>query len=154
MQSLIVYVHGKGGSAEEAAHYRPLFPGSQVVGFDYHAQTPWEAREEFPAFFRRQHQRCGRLILIANSIGAFFALSSLDETLVDRAYFISPVVDMERLIRSMMQWAHVTEQELADRGRSPRTWARRCPGRTSAMCGRTPSHGASPPVFCTASMTR
>lgn len=81
MQSLIVYVHGKGGSAEEAAHYRPLFPGSQVVGFDYHAQTPWEAREEFPAFFRRQHQRCGRLILIANSIGAFFALSSLDETL-------------------------------------------------------------------------
>lgn len=145
MQSLIVYVHGKGGSAEEAAHYRPLFPGSQVVGFDYHTQTPWEAREEFPAFFRRQHQRCGRLILIANSIGAFFALSSLDETLVDRAYFISPVVDMERLIRSMMQWAHVTEQELADRGEIPTdmgetlSWPYLCYVRAHPVTWRVPT---------------
>ena len=52
--------------------------------------------------------------MVANSIGAFFALSSLDETLVDRAYLISPVVDMEALICNMMQWANVTEQELAE----------------------------------------
>jgi len=57
--------------------------------------------------------------LIANSIGAFFAMSALDETLVDRAYFISPVVDMESLIGNMMQWANVTEQELAQRGEAP-----------------------------------
>ena len=53
--------------------------------------------------------------MVANSIGAFFALSSLDETLVDRAYFISPVVDMENLICNMMQWSNVTEQELAEK---------------------------------------
>lgn len=40
MKELIIYVHGKGGSAEEAGHYRPLFPNSAVVGFDYQAQTP------------------------------------------------------------------------------------------------------------------
>ena len=57
--------------------------------------------------------------MIANSIGAFFAMSALDETLVDRAYFISPVVDMESLIGNMMQWANVTEQELAQRGEAP-----------------------------------
>ena len=46
-------------------------------------------------------------------------MSALDETLADRACFISPVVDMESLIGNMMQWANVTEQELAQRGEVP-----------------------------------
>ena len=57
--------------------------------------------------------------LIANSIGAFFSLSSLSQTTVDEAYLISPVVDMERLIGNMMQWAGVTEQELAEKQEIP-----------------------------------
>ena len=56
---------------------------------------------------------------MANSIGAFFSLSSLDETLVDRACLISPVVDMEKLIGNMMSWANVTEQELAEKQEIP-----------------------------------
>ena len=50
--------------------------------------------------------------IIANSIGAFFAMNSLSEKKIERAYFISPVVNMERLIGNMMQWANVTEEEL------------------------------------------
>ena len=115
MKESIIYVHGKGGSAEEADHYKPLFPNCEVIGFDYRSQTLWEAKEEFPAFFAQQRQRCDRLILIAGSIGAFFSMSALDETLVDRAYLISPVVDMENLIGNMMRWANVTEQELAEK---------------------------------------
>lgn len=115
MKNRIVYVHGKGGSAEEAEHYRTLFPEAEVVGFDYHAQTPWEAREEFPQFFAEQRKHCDHLTLIANSIGAFFSMSSLDGTLIDQAHFISPVVDMEKLIGTMMMWANVTEQELAEK---------------------------------------
>ena len=115
MKNIVIYVHGKGGSAEEAGHYKPLFPQSEVIGFDYHAQTPWEAKAEFPQFFAQQRKRCDRLELIANSIGAFFSMSSLDESLVDRAYFISPVVDMEKLIGGMMTWAGVTEQALAEK---------------------------------------
>ena len=53
MKDLIVYVHGKGGSAEEAEYYKTLFPNSEVIGFDYQSQTPWEARKEFSAFFFR-----------------------------------------------------------------------------------------------------
>ena len=98
---IVVYVHGKGGSAEEAKHYIPLFPDCSVIGFDYHAQTPWDAKEEFPRFFSAQRKRCDRLTLIANSIGAFFSMSALDAALVDRAYLISPVVDMEKLIGDM-----------------------------------------------------
>ena len=115
MNHIVVYVHGKGGSAEEAGHYKHLFPSAEVIWFDYHAQAPWEAREEFPAFFAEQRKRCDRLTLVANSIGAFFSLSSLDAALVDSARLISPVVDMEKLIGSMMLWANVTEQALAEK---------------------------------------
>ena len=115
MKNIVIYVHGKGGSAAEAEHYRQLFPDSEVIGFDYHAQTPWEAKEEFPEFFAQQRKHCDRLTLVANSIGAFFSLSSLDGALVDSACLISPVVDMEKLIENMMLWADVTEQELAEK---------------------------------------
>ena len=113
MKDLIVYVHGKGGSAQEAEHYKSLFPKDEVIGFDYRSQTPWQAKKEFFAFFTTQRSRFEHITLVANSIGAFFGISSLDETLVDRAYLISPIVDMEKLICDMMQWSGVTEQELA-----------------------------------------
>ena len=54
MKDLIVYVHGKGGSAVEAAYYKTLFPNREVIGFDYRSQTPWEAKKEFLAFFTEQ----------------------------------------------------------------------------------------------------
>ena len=115
MGEIVVYVHGKGGSAQEAEHYKALFPDCEVIGFDYHAQSPWEATEEFSGFFTAVRKRCGKLTLVANSIGAFLSLSSLNEKLVDTAYFISPVVDMEQLICNMMQWADVSEAELAEK---------------------------------------
>ena len=115
MEEIVVYVHGKGGSAQEAEHYKALFPNCEVIGFDYHAQSPWEATEEFSGFFTAVRKRCEKLTLVTNSIGAFLSLSSLNEKLVDTAYFISPVVDMEQLICNMMQWANVSEAELAEK---------------------------------------
>ena len=119
MKHMVVYVHGKGGSADEAEHYGPLFPGCKVVGFDYRAQTPWEARGEFPRYFDSLRADCGSLTLIANSIGAFLSMSALSPRQFDRALFISPVVDMEKLIADMMVWANVTEDELRARGEIP-----------------------------------
>ena len=58
--NIVVYVHGKGGSAEEVGHYRHLFPCSTVVGFDYHAANPWEAKEEFPRFFSGLREKMRR----------------------------------------------------------------------------------------------
>ena len=141
----IIYVHGKGGSAEEAEHYKPLFPDREVVGFAYRAQTPWDAREEFPEFFAAQRQSCDRLTLIANSIGAFFVLSSLDETLVDDASLISPVVDMEKLIGNMMRWTNVTEAELAEKREIPTafsetlSWDYLCYVRTHPLSWHVPT---------------
>ena len=36
----ILYVHGKGGNAQEAEHYQKLFPADEVTGLDYQTCTP------------------------------------------------------------------------------------------------------------------
>ena len=79
MKEIVVYVHGKGGSAQEAEHYKALFPDCEVVGFDYRAQAPWEATEEFPGFFAALRKRCEKLTLVAE---AKDALETLEKQLV------------------------------------------------------------------------
>lgn len=111
MKQAVIYIHGKGGSAAEAEHYKPLFPDRDVIGFDYQAGTPWDAKREFAAYFRALSKTYDSVWLIANSIGAFFAMQMPTGT-VKRAYFISPVVDMETLIRNLMTGAGVTEETL------------------------------------------
>lgn len=112
MKHLVIYVHGKGGNANEAEHYKPFFAESDVIGFDYQAQNPWEAQKEFSSFFELHSQRYDSVTLIANSIGAFFSMSALTKKQVAQAILISPVVNMEKLIMDMMMWANVTEKEL------------------------------------------
>ena len=116
MKKLVVYIHGKGGSAAEAEHYKKLFPAYDVIGFDYQAQTPWDAVSEFTAFFTPLRQQYDTVVLLANSIGAFFSMSSLSEKFIDRALFVSPIVNMETLISDMMGWAGVTENVLHAQG--------------------------------------
>ena len=115
MKRAIVYIHGKGGSAEEAEHYKPLFPDCDVLGFDYKAETPWDAKAEFEEYFDAVSKRYDAVYVIANSIGAFFAMNARINEKIKKAYFISPIVDMENLIKNMMTWADVTENELREK---------------------------------------
>ncbi len=110
--NLVVYVHGKGGSASESIHYEKLFPDYKVTGLDYKTFTPWETGKEIHDAVKDFTSEYEDITLIANSIGAFFSMSAHLEGLVHKAYFISPVVNMEKLICDMMQWANVTEAEL------------------------------------------
>ena len=119
MSHLIIYVHGKGGSAEEAKHYQSLFPESDVIGFDYQSQNPWEAKSEFPGFFDLHSKGYDAVTLIANSIGAFLSMHGLAEKKIFQAMFISPIVNMERLISDMMMWSNVTEAELESKKEIP-----------------------------------
>ena len=112
MNKLVIYIHGQGGTAAEADHYMPLFPGDHVIGFDYHAATPWEAKDEFTAYFDEVGAKYDSVIVIANSIGAYFAMNAQHHRHIEKAYFISPVVDMEQLLTDMMRWAAVTEEDL------------------------------------------
>ena len=113
--TLLLYIHGKGGTAEEAEHYKPPFPGCDVVGLDYRSETPWDAKAEFPAVFQTLSAEYNRIILIANSIGAYFSMCALPQEKIEKAYFISPIVDMEKLIGNMMSWANVSEDDLREK---------------------------------------
>lgn len=115
MDKIVVYIHGKGGNSGEAIHYKSLFSDCDVIGLDYTAQFPWEAKEEFPLLFNSICKNYKSVEIIANSIGAFFAIYSLSNQQIENAYFISPIVNMERLITNMIHWADVTEDELKEK---------------------------------------
>ena len=111
----ILYVHGKSGSAGESEHYKPLFPNDEVIGLDYHTFSPWETDKEIRSAVDELARKHEDICLIANSIGAFFSMNAEIDGLIQKAYFISPIVDMEKLIMDMMKWANVTEAELEAR---------------------------------------
>lgn len=50
--------------------------------------------------------------LFANSMGAYFSLLAYANEPLERVWFLSPVVDMRRIIENMMTWFSVTEEEL------------------------------------------
>jgi pimeloyl-ACP methyl ester carboxylesterase len=112
----VIYIHGKGGSAAECEHYKSLFPDSEVIGLDYQTSTPWETGKEIHIAVEKLKCRYKNVILVANSIGAFFSMNADIDDIIQKAYFISPIVDIEKLITNMMQWANVTEQELESEG--------------------------------------
>lgn len=119
MKNLVIYVHGKGGNADEALHYKSLFPEADVLGFDYKAETLWDAKTEFPVYFDSVAADYDEVILIANSIGAFFSMNALGNKPIKQAYFISPMVNLEKLICNMMMWAGVSEDELREKKTVP-----------------------------------
>ena len=115
-QTAILYIHGKNGSAAECEHYKPLFPECDVIGLDYQTFTPWETGAEIRSAVENLKAEYEKIILIANSIGAFFSMNADIDLLIDKAYFISPIVDMELLITDMMFWANIKEDELKVQG--------------------------------------
>ena len=116
MKDAVLYIHGKGGCAAECEHYRPLFPGCKVIGLDYHTFSPWETGAEIRTAVTKLKAEYGNIILLANSIGAFFSVNAGIDAMVQKAYFISPIVNMEKLITDMMQWANITEEDLKTKG--------------------------------------
>ena len=123
-----LFVHGKGGNKEEASLLAEIAceKGWDVVGIDLpgwgertaEAQrfVPWETVPELRAVYEELKQRYFSLALFANSIGAYFSLLALGDRALERALFVSPVTDMERLICRMMEWAAVTAEQLKKEG--------------------------------------
>lgn len=112
MSEAILYIHGKGGSAKETEMLKPFLEGYDLFGIDLADFTPWGTEEQIRNAFGLLHRNYDQVSIVANSIGAFFAMFALQRAAVKKAYFISPILDMEKLIRDMMRWAGVTEQEL------------------------------------------
>ncbi|ANU76570.1 alpha/beta hydrolase [Blautia pseudococcoides] len=54
--------------------------------------------------------------LFACSMGAYFSLLAYRDEKIEKCLFLSPVVDMGRLIENMMTWFHVTPEQLEASG--------------------------------------
>lgn len=115
----MLYVHGKGGSHLEAEQYRQNCGGFDLVGVAYSGSLPWVVAPQIQGEYSRLAREYAHISLLANSIGAYFAMCALQNCALCQALLISPVLDMERLILDMMQWACVTEEELCAKGEIP-----------------------------------
>ena len=130
-EKLFLYIHGKMGSKEEAAHLAEIvYPmGYQVLSIDLpgHGErtgemerfVPWEVVPELQAVYANTQKRWKKISLYANSIGAYFSLLALRDAKLEKSLFVSPILDMEKLIRDMMGWAGVTQEQLQQAGEIP-----------------------------------
>jgi alpha-beta hydrolase superfamily lysophospholipase len=56
----------------------------------------------------------GNISLFACSMGAYFSLQAYQNEPLQQAYFLTPLVDMERMIQNMMTWFDVSEDRLKE----------------------------------------
>ena len=119
-----LFVHGMGGNKTEAEPFAAL-TGAQVLAIDLpgHGErkdmagfNPWTAAPELRTVMDYMSTRWRAISLRANSIGAYFSMLALSDQGLQKALFVSPVVNMERLLLDMMDWAGVTETQLRDAG--------------------------------------
>lgn len=116
MKKAVIYVHGKGGSSSEASQYAKNCPGFDIIGVDYSEYLPQPAAERIREVYETVSAEYDTVYLLANSIGAYFSMLALSGCRIDRALFISPILDMEKLITDMMGWAGVSENVLMKKG--------------------------------------
>lgn len=113
-RKVIVYIHGLHGSKEEVKDYDFLKDEYDVVGLDYSDGNPWELKEHIANEFKKLSQGYKEIIVIANSIGAFYAYEYLSEFNIKKAFFISPIAEMHQIIFNLMMFNHVSEQKLEE----------------------------------------
>jgi len=112
VKNVVIYIHGKYGTAEEAEHYKKIFNEADIIGFEYTSEYSWDFQKEFSNFIDNIYTKYKKISIIANSIGAYFTMLSLTNKNIEKAFFISPIVDMEKLITDMMFLENITEEEL------------------------------------------
>ena len=106
--------------AEEAAGR-----GYQVLSFDLprHGERacetgllmPYECVRDLSVMYAYAGKRAEKISLFGCSMGAYFQLLAFADADIDRVWFLSPVTDMERIIRGMMEACGVTESEFRER---------------------------------------
>ena len=114
MKHALLYIHGKGGSAAETDSFADCCDGYELIGVDYDIYLPWETPQLIRAAFTEAAAQYPAVSILANSIGAYFAMLAFAAP--DRALLVSPILDMEGLILTMMGWAGVTEEQLRKQG--------------------------------------
>lgn len=156
-RKVYLYVHGKQGYKEEAERFARTAceKGFQVLAIDLpeHGSRkngpekllPWVVVPEIQAVYARMQPVWPHIRLYGVSIGAWFTMQALQTEKLEKALFVSPVVDMETLITNMMQGANVTEAQLQAAGKIPTSfgetlsWPYLCWVREHPLCWKAPT---------------
>ena len=122
--NLYVYVHGKMSSKDEAGRFAEIAErkGYQVLSFDLPEHGERKS-EKYPCTVFNGVHDLGiignyaqsnwiNISLYGCSLGAYFSLLAYKDLPLGKCLFLSPVLDMERLIQNMMKWFNISEQEL------------------------------------------
>lgn len=121
---LYLFIHGQSGCKEEAETFSEIagFYGWQVLSIDLpehgerkneiNAFDPWHAVPELLSVMKYAKSHWDHIALRANSIGAWFSMLSLANENLEKCLFVSPILDMQQLIKNMMHWADVSEDRL------------------------------------------
>ena len=110
-KGLVVYLHGVLGSAEESRTFSYINK-YDVVGLNYEDGAPWVVGPFIKKKFEELIKPLKDVIVIANSMGAFYTYAYLDQTKIKQAFFISPLANMKSIIECRMDKEGVTEKEL------------------------------------------
>ena len=114
-KTVVVYIHGLYGSSEESKDYSYLSDNYDVVGLNYQDGNPWELKDTIREEFTKITKNYKEIIVIANSIGAFYTYEYLSVFNIRQAFFISPVVDMYQMIFELMMQHHISKEELKEK---------------------------------------
>ena len=114
-RNVIVYIHGLHGSSKEAIDYSYLSKEYDVLGLDYQDGNPWELKDTIRMKFKKLIKGYKEVIVIANSIGAFYAYEYLSDFNIKQAFFISPIASMFKILFNYIFTGRVSEEELKEK---------------------------------------
>lgn len=125
-EKLFISVHGNMSNKEDAVIQilaeEAVKKGYQVLSFDLpeHGErkgdsTPCKAQfcvGDLSIIMNYAKENWKEMSLFACSMGAYFSLLAYQNNVLRKALFLSPVVNMERIIENMMTWFNVTPERL------------------------------------------
>lgn len=128
-QRVFIAVHGNMSHKEDAVIQllaeKALKKGYQVISFDLprHGERKEESRpckvqfcvKDLETVMGYAKEKWEEISLFACSIGAYFSLLAYREDVIKQCLFLSPVIDMERIISNMMKWFDITPAVLQER---------------------------------------
>ena len=119
-----IYVHGKMSDKESAETFAQIAEnkGYQTISFDLpeHGERKsknyrcdiWNGISDLHQISFYTLANWKSVSLFACSLGAYFSLQAYKDITFEKCFFLSPIVNMEYLIKNMFQWFHVTEEML------------------------------------------
>lgn len=110
---VVVYIHGMKGSSLEAEEYKYI-EGYDIKGLDYEDGNPYEMKDIIRNKFAELIKPYDEVVVIANSIGAFYTYEYLYDFNIKQAFFICPIANMFQIIFNLMINNGITRERLKE----------------------------------------